>query len=328
MPGPNQTIMIKVNLKAFPVLAFLVILLLSSCSSIIDIAKYPEPTFYPQHIALKPNVPVSLSIIETGYTMSPEAFVYSGGSLFRKRRISHIAVLVRHPQGDFVFDTGLGKEMEAQFQEHFSAFERTAFKYKRLTTLRENLEANGFNPDSIRFIIPSHLHWDHASGIEDLPNSEVWTLKEEYDFGMSEAAKPPGFIHEQYDAAFINWKFLGFDATPYEVFGESHNLFGDGTVVLVKLPGHTEGSIGMFVNLPSGKRYFFTGDLTWVRDGFERPSERPGISRNKVDLDREMVKEYIVKVHHLMKEKPELKVVPAHDFNAQKDIAHFPAYEK
>ena len=40
------------------------------------------------------------------------------------------------------------------------------------------------------------------------------------------------------------------------------DLFDDGSVVFVPLPGHTGGSNGMFVNLRSGKRFFFMGDLT------------------------------------------------------------------
>ena len=56
-------------------------------------------------------------------------------------------------------------------------------------------------------------------------------------------------------------------------------------------------------------------------------SEKNKIPSKRVDGDREKVKESIVKVHHLAKEKPEIIIVPAHDFNAQKDIAHFPEVE-
>jgi glyoxylase-like metal-dependent hydrolase (beta-lactamase superfamily II) len=98
--------------------------------------------------------------------------------------------------------------------------------------------------------------------------------------------------------------------------------------VLVKLPGHTEGSIGMFVNLKSGKRYFFTGDLTWAAEAFIGPSEKHAIPRKKVDGDREKVKETIVLIHHLINMKPEIEIIPAHDYNAQKTIAHFPEIEK
>jgi len=138
---------------------------------------------------------------------------------------------------------------------------------------------------------------------------------------------PPAFIKEQYDADFIKWKFITFEPKAYEIFEESYDVFNDGTVILVQLPGHTKGSLGMFVTLSSGKQYFFTGDLTWAREAFVNPSEKHIIPRNKVDGDTEKVKETIVRIHHLLKKKPELKIIPAHDSNAQKDIAHFPNLE-
>ena len=80
-------------------------------------------------------------------------------------------------------------------------------------------------------------------------------------------------------------------------------------MVLVKLPGHTKGSLEMFVNLKSGKRYFFTGDLTWQAEAFIIPSEKHVIPRKKVDGDREKVKESIVMVHHLKKKKNQIIIV-------------------
>ncbi len=46
-------------------------------------------------------------------------------------------------------------------------------------------------------------------------------------------------------------------------FDESLDLFGDGRLVLVPLPGHTPGSVGLFVTLDSGRRLFFSGDTSW-----------------------------------------------------------------
>jgi glyoxylase-like metal-dependent hydrolase (beta-lactamase superfamily II) len=315
----------KITLSAFLIATLFVI---QSCKTTIDISKYPIPTFFEKSNPLDPDIELSLSIIETGFAKTPEAFVFRGGSLFKSRKMSHASILIQHPKGTFVFDTGLGSEIEGQFHDNFSFLDRQIFKFTKLESLKETLIKNEFNPDSIDFIIPTHLHFDHASGIEDFPRATVWTTREEYDHAISEEANPPAFIKEQYDADFIKWKFMDFDNSAYEIFQESYDVFNDGTVVLVKLPGHTKGSIGMFVNLKSGKQYFFTGDLTWAAEAFLGPSEKHVLPRKKVDYDREKVKEYIVMVHHLKKEKSELNIIPAHDFDAQKKIAHFPKVEK
>ncbi|MEX6627197.1 MBL fold metallo-hydrolase [Tenacibaculum salmonis] len=317
------------NLKFFLLFVFIISILvfIQSCKATIDVSKYQVPTFSKTSYPLNKDIKFSLSIIETGFAKTPEAFVFRAGNLFKTRRLSHVSILIQHPKGTFVLDTGLGSQIKEQYQKHFSFIDRQLFKFTKLNSLKENLVKNKFNPDAIDFIIPSHLHFDHASGIEDFPKATVWTTKEEYDHAFSEEATPPAFIKKQYDADFIKWKFIDFTSTQYEIFKDSYDVFNDGTVVLVKLPGHTKGSIGMFVNLKSGKRYFFTGDLTWATEAFITPSEKHIIPRKKVDDNSQKVKETIVMVHHLKKKKPQIIIVPAHDSNAQKAIARFPKVE-
>ena len=96
---------------------------------------------------------------------------------------------------------------------------------------------------------------------------------------------------------------------------------------VVPLPGHTDGSTGVFVNLRSGKRFLFTGDLTWAIEGFELPAERPWLARKLVDVDEAEVRRSIVKVHQLMRKYPDLVVVPAHDRRVHDRIASLPNFE-
>ena len=105
-------------------------------------------------------------------------------------------------------------------------------------------------------------------------------------------------------------------------------MFSDGSVVLVPLPGHTPGSTGLFVNLHSGKRFFFIGDLTWAIEGVQLPAERPWVSRKLVDQDEEQVRRSIVKVHQLLEKHPDLIIVPAHDRRSYDKIANFPMVER
>jgi glyoxylase-like metal-dependent hydrolase (beta-lactamase superfamily II) len=316
----------KMKTILLSVLTLSIVTIIQSCKTTIDITNYPTPTFSEEEYPIDKTVDFTLSLIETGFAKAPEAFVFKGGKLFKTRRVSHVSIFIQHPKGTFVFDTGLGNQIEGQFHDHFNLFERQVFKFTKLKSLKETLTSHDL--DSIDFIIPTHLHFDHASGIEDFPEATIWTTKEEYDHAFSEEATAPTFIKEQYDAEFLKWNFLDFSHTNYEIFNESYDVFNDGTVILVKLPGHTKGSIGMFVNLKSGKRYFFTGDLTWATEAFNLPAEKHPIPRSRVDGDREKVKESIIMVHHLTKVKPEINIIPAHDSNAQKQIARFPIVER
>src|SRR5205814_6513583 len=73
---------------------------------------------------------------------------------------------------------------------------------------------------------------------------------------------------------------LRFEPTPYETFDESTDLYGDGSVVVVPLRGHTPGSVGIFLNL--SPTLFYVGDAVDEERGFE---ERVGKSLILRDSD-------------------------------------------
>ena len=62
-----------------------------------------------------PPTGMSLSKLPTGVTHRSAAFAYRGGSFTDARDFSMTAVLVRHPRGDVLIDTGFGKEIDAHF---------------------------------------------------------------------------------------------------------------------------------------------------------------------------------------------------------------------
>jgi glyoxylase-like metal-dependent hydrolase (beta-lactamase superfamily II) len=222
-----------------------------------------------------------------------------------------------------LFDTGFG----ARVDEHWLTIPRlmrSLSSYVKEPPAVEQLKAKGIDPSSLRMAIISHSHWDHISGLVDFPGLEVWMPSAELDF--IRAGHYPGLI----DAMIDQLKVRTFDYTggPYENFDRSLDLFHDGAVVLVPLPGHTLGSCGMFVNLPSGRRFLLTGDLTWAREGFELPAERPWLARRLVDYDEAEVRRSILRVHQLRRRYPDLVIVPAHDRRVHDRIAAFPEVER
>jgi len=67
--------------------------------------------------------------------------------------------------------------------------------------------------------------------------------------------------------AGIRYEEYGFEEGPYLGFPYSHDVYGDGSIVVVPAPGHTPGSVIIFVTLHSGMRYAFVGDLVWQLEG-------------------------------------------------------------
>ena len=99
-------------------------------------------------------------------------------------------------------------------------------------------------------------------------------------------------------------------------FPASHDVYGDGSIVVVLAPGHTPGSVIIFVTLPSGMRYAFVGDLVYQLEGITQREERPWLVRRKADTDAEGNRKNLVRMISLKERLPELIIVPAHDMRA------------
>lgn len=283
----------------------------------------PAPVTGRSHITTHPHTAgVSLSIFHTGTARTVEAMFYSGGSRFRTADLYHTAVLVEHPKGRFLFDSGLGKQADRQFSD-MPWWIQQLMKYKATTSARDQLDAGGVAPP--KTILLSHLHWDHASGLVDFPGADVWVTKDEYRAANSiQGQYDQGYVASQYRGQDIHWRTLEFRDGPYENFPTSRDWFGDGSVVLVPLPGHTPGGVGMFVTVSSGQRYLFTGDTTWALEGFTHPTEKFWLARDQADANPAQLRQSIVRVRELMQADPKLIVVPAHDARVHKRIGLYP----
>ncbi|WP_043179651.1 MBL fold metallo-hydrolase, partial [Pseudomonas aeruginosa] len=170
-------------------------------------------------------------------------------------------------------------------------------------------------------ILLSHAHWDHASGLVDFPEVPVWAPYEEIAF--SRIATPPAAFPSQFRHG-VRWRPYSFDPQPFMGFDESLDLFGDGRLVLVPLPGHTPGSVGLFVTLDSGRRLFFSGDTSWRLEGVEGPRQKFFAGRALVDRDPARTLAQLAKIRLLLRSDPRLSVIPAHDARVQAALGYFP----
>jgi glyoxylase-like metal-dependent hydrolase (beta-lactamase superfamily II) len=113
----------------------------------------------------------------------------------------------------------------------------------------------------------------------------------------------------------IRYEKYVFEGGPYLGFPQSHDVYGDGSIVVVPAPGHTPGGVIIFVTLHDETRYAFVGDLVWQLEGITLREERPWISQ-KSDSDADGNRENLLRIIALKERLPELIIVPAHDMRA------------
>jgi len=268
---------------------------------------------------------VGFSLIKTGSLRVREGMMYAGGSFGKDAETVFSAVLVKHGGEFFLFDTGLGSKIAEQYSQDMPLWNRPFFRYEEpVTPARVQVDKAGIGP--IRRIVLSHSHWDHVSGIGDFPEAQVWAPEQELAVIRQPVSSLGGPWPSQVGGESIRWQTLEFKPEPYEGFSHSADLFNDGKVVLVPMFGHTPGSVGMFVTVDSGRRYFFVGDVVWNADALKGASPKFWAARLLVDKDADRTMRTIEQVRAVLEKKPDTVVVPAHDGQVQGALGYFPAW--
>lgn len=268
----------------------------------------------PLDVALPPAQPpeaMQLIALHTGVTHRSAGFAYRGGSVFDARDFAMTAVLVRHPRGDVLLDAGFGRDVDAHFATMPFYFRATT-RYEKGRSAAEQLDAAGYDRARLRAILLTHAHWDHASGVADFPETPVWVTAEERQF----VAEGGALATVARVAGGTRFETYAFESGPYLGFEKSHDVYGDGAIVVVPAPGHTPGSVVVFVTVPGARRYAFVGDLVWQREGITLREERPWLQRQLADAEPAEVRENLLRMSAITARYGEITLVPAHDRRA------------
>jgi N-acyl homoserine lactone hydrolase len=164
--------------------------------------------------------------------------------------------LIRHPEGDVLFDTGAHPDFITDPRSRLgSAADLYEIEMAPGDDVVSRLRTLGVETDDIGHVVQSHLHYDHAGGLEFLTSARVYVQKAELSF----AYWPPvyqrdTYVRQDFDAV-RNWKELRGD----------HDIFNDGRLVIFPTPGHTPGHQSLLVRLES-QAYILTGDAVYDKE--------------------------------------------------------------
>lgn len=280
--------------------------LLTACASSPPLTVPPAPPLVVP--TATPPAGMSIATIISGHMYAKAGLTYEGGGMDDPRVLSIGGIMVRHPKGTLLFDTGFGPSVDEHFRIGTPFLLRLASKYDRQTTVADELRKAGIEPSTLTAVILTHAHWDHVSGLEALPGVPVWVPAEELAFvnGKDRA----GELARRLGTS--QYRAYDFPGGPYLGFARSRDIFGDGSVVLVPAGGHTPGSVIAFVSTPDGKRYALIGDIAWQREGVDLPAQRPKLARG-VDYDAAATRALLIRLNQIKGTVPSLIIVPAHD---------------
>ncbi len=169
------------------------------------------------------------------------------------------------------------------------------------------LHRAGIAPEEVDKAVITHLHFDHAGGIADIPQAELVVSKEAWDSMLTPHAEREGVLRRDLEIPGAKWRQIEcvpIDDPALQPFTHGHDLMGDGSIVLLPTPGHLDGSLSVFVR--ADPPILFVGDLCYRTDLLMN-EQFPGTG------EHEVLAESWAKVRALKEALPNLLIVPSHD---------------
>jgi N-acyl homoserine lactone hydrolase len=160
--------------------------------------------------------------------------------------------LIRHPKGDLLWDAGLGDHYNYPKEGSDAA---PGVHVTVPVTLLAQLRSLDLMPKNINFIAFSHLHWDHTGNANDFPDS-VWIMNK-LELAAALTLPPPGGVLPETWSAYKTAK--------NETIEGDYDVFGDGTVMILRAPGHTPGHQVLKLKLKKSGIVILSGDLYHLR---------------------------------------------------------------
>lgn len=225
---------------------------------------------------------LTIHAAETCRVQMPDRQARAGGDRKVSSSSPVSAYVVQHPtQGVLVIDTGFGRRTAEDPREYPGRLPMKLLDAEMGTPLVDQLPALGLTAADIDHVVVTHLHHDHAGGLEDLPDATLHVDADEWRW-----ARKKRLIHGTDPLPYAGRTVTPVDWVhhPYGPFPAHADLFGDGSVVLLRSAGHTPGSLMVLVNTAEHS-WLFTGDAAWVDANWREPIPKGGLPRSLVEVD-------------------------------------------
>lgn len=157
--------------------------------------------------------------------------------------------VIDHPDGQLLWDGGLSSELAETrgWTEDGTRLDRN---------LADQLAEVGFSLDSLEFVAFSHMHFDHVGVANEVGGGVLLIQEPEYEAAFADEVDVLGFDPSLYD---------GLERLERVSLDGDHDVFADGRVRILSLPGHTPGHQGLFVDLANEGPVVLSGDLYHFR---------------------------------------------------------------
>ena len=210
-----------------------------------------------------------------------------------KRTFTDSCYLIRNGSRYLLWDAGLPAALKG------TSNTSGVFTVSVDTTIAEQLEQLSLSPANINFVGISHYHFDHVGQPEAAGDARWLVHQAEYDYMFSD--EPPG-------------DFSAFEKFEPEKFTGDHDVFGDGAIRIMEMPGHTPGHTVLLVNMAEAGPVQLAGDM------YHRKESREGVRVPSFNTDTDATKSSIERFEAIAEASKALVIIQ----HEPDDIAKLP----
>ena len=267
---------------------------------------------------------VAVEPLIAGWMHSPRAF-FERATPFAQARMLGIgtprsrwwrvpvpAFLIHHPTaGPVLVDTGLHPSVGSKPAENLGRAVASFGKPELAPgeDVPAQLRARGIDPKSVRIVVMTHLHFDHASAMSEFQGATFVISETEWEAAVTDS-RPflRGYRPEHYDYAF-DYRTVSYDSgavSSYSSFGRTLDLFGDASVRLASTPGHSAGHQSVICRL-STRDLVIAGDAIYTYAQLDDAPEPPR------PADEHNWRRSVRELRLFRRQYPDAVIIPGHD---------------
>ncbi|WP_202326595.1 AttM family quorum-quenching N-acyl homoserine lactonase [Mesorhizobium sp. 113-3-9] len=192
---------------------------------------------------------------------------------------------ITHPKGNVIIDGGTPVECATDAKGHWG---KVAEFFTPVLTPEQGcvaqIEKLGFSVDSVKHVVLSHLHLDHVGAVGRFPNATHVVQRIEYEYAFTpDWFAVLAYVRKDFDRPDLKWLILE------DAWGDFYDLYGDGSIILIRSPGHTIGHQSILVRTSNGQSVLLAVDAADTLDHWEERA-LPGALHSTIDSVRSVKK--------------------------------------
>lgn len=232
-------------------------------------------------------------------------------------RLPFLAGLAVHTElGPILIDAPFGRSGFKHLGKFIGTIARTAgFTFDTDWSVSARIEQLGYRVDEVEHVCMTHMHFDHTGGLSEVAEATIYISDTEWEHVTSLEGKHAlrgGVQVEDFVGLSDQVQTYSMPAH-FDVAPDGHDIFGDGSIRAVGLPGHSVGHVGLMLGFEDDSNILLAGDTAFDNSQISSSKSLGYFPRQVADSRRE-VKRSLRALRSFHAAHPDVQIVPSHDF--------------